>query len=316
MQNELIERRMIELVPDLAKHYLTFNTYEAQRSIRNMHVQELIIKMKEGDFRYGNVAFAQISGNGQMLVDGQHLCYAVLGFGSGIPAMMEKWKCPNENYLARLYRQFNLLGRSARDCAKAKHVAMGFDWPAKITNLSISALGIDFKLQQRKYSDSNVGRGPQGHLKSSVTTGQIESSILFTLDQRTDLIDDHLDEVMFFAELLRNPDLTFRTLGTVKHINKAVIIMMLFRTFRMDEQDSRKFWTDIIYGQHLFDTQPSYHLREFLINARSFSKLGTMAKVNDHEYIARITRAWNTFRTQKGSPKSIYLKAANIPDLI
>lgn len=57
---KLISAERKNVGPDLAKHYLTFNTYVGQRPIRAAHVKELSDKMIEGLFRYGNLAFATL----------------------------------------------------------------------------------------------------------------------------------------------------------------------------------------------------------------------------------------------------------------
>ncbi len=315
MGNNLIERRSVDLTPDLAEHYLTFNTYEAQRTVRPLHIQELVDKMRNGDFRYGNVALASLNGDKQILIDGQHVCYATIEFGKGVPIMLEQFRCKNKNSMAKLFRQFNMLVRSSNDCAKAKHIAMGFEWSSEITKLAISALGIDYKLKARKSASSDKGRSQDGHLKASVTTGVVYETLSFTLDQKIDLIDSHSDALMFLAGLLRNDDGTYRAFKSLKHVRRALIVMMIFRTYWVSEPDAKIFWMDVFYGQGLLDNQPSYHLREFLINIRSSSKHGYKENVTDHEYMARITRAWNNFRGKGGSPKSIYLKDKPIPEL-
>jgi len=176
-------------------------------------------------------------------------------------------------------------------------------------------LGIDYKLKARKTASSDKGRSQDGHLKASVTTGVVNETLSFTLDQKIDLIDNHLDGLMFLADLLRNDDGTYRAFKSLKHVRRALIVMMVFRTYWVSEPDARTFWMDVFYGQGLLNNQPSYHLREFLINARTSSKHGYKESISDHEYMARITRAWNTFREKSGSPKSIYLKDKNIPEL-
>lgn len=321
MRNVLIERRNIELTPDLAKHYLGFNTYKSQRVIRPNHVEELLDKMKDGRFRYGNIAFACLDNklSSDVMMDGQHVCEAVIKFGKSVAAVMEKYKCPDEDHMATLYRQFNILQRSFSDCAKAKHFAMGFRWPMWITEKTLAALAVDFKLSSQSQStiSSIMGSPAGGGGVGGVTTGKQANfcKILFTLDQKTDLINDHIEDAEFLANLIRNVDGTWKSKATVKLIDKAIILMMMFRTRRISEENAFVFWTSLIEGEGLLSSSPIYHLREWLMRSRMATTTMNRSLIQNREFVSRITRAWNAYRNG-GNPKSIYVREQAIPDLI
>ena len=90
LRKRLIDRQMIELDPDLAKHYLKFNVYETQRQLRPGHVDELAGKMRQGLFRFGEVAFGRVVLNGKrkkvdLMLNGQHVCEGVIQSGETVP---------------------------------------------------------------------------------------------------------------------------------------------------------------------------------------------------------------------------------------
>ena len=93
---------------------------------------------------------------------------------------------------------------------------------------------------------------------------------------------------------------------------------MVFRTYRISEADAFFFWNSLINGVGLTEDQSIYHLREFLNRVRWAvkSKGQKNPKVSDHEYMQRIAKAWNTYRTGNGSPKTKYYKDSIIPDLV
>ena len=118
LRKNLIERRFIELDPELAKHYLTLNTFEAQRDPKPDHIKELSEKMEDGRFRFGEVAFAYYPNGGQqdIMMNGQNICHAAMATGITIPCVLERFKIENkrphraENDAIALLQLINVLG--------------------------------------------------------------------------------------------------------------------------------------------------------------------------------------------------------------
>jgi len=308
---QLIERRWAEVDSDIAKHYMKYNNYHSQRDLRDQHVYELEEKMRSGLFRFGDVAFAKLNGN-EILMNGQHFLQAVINTGTIVPAALEKYKCDDENELATLFRQFEILPRSISDMVKAKHHALSIKaWPLWISKLVVSAATLEYKGGDNWRTGKFKGFGVTTGI---ITAGRTNQAYL-TKDKKVELLEQYLPEAQFLSGLLRSEE-EILVRRKLRHIAKAPIAMMIFKTNRVNHKDARAFWNRVIWGENLKREMPSYVLRAWFTEAsqRRKKNSGEIAATN-HEYVYKSALAWNAFR--KNTTTTIpYRIWAQIPKLV
>jgi hypothetical protein len=285
LRQGLIERRFIEVDPELAKHYLSFNDYPAQRNIKKEHLQELIEKMADGRFRFGEIAFAYIPANKQkdIMMNGQHVCHAIIESGITVPCVMEKFKLKNEREMSELFRQFEIQARSLKDMIKAEAHALDVKWPIDFIGLIVAAARLDRRVDKK-----------HGRLFAGGTN---------TKENSVRLLSEYLTEAAWVASIMTN-----RSQET-KHLFRAAVVYVMFMTFRKNYEHSLSFWSRVRDGENLTKEMPEMKLREFLTQSFTYvaSNRYAFRKAENHEFIYRSVLAWNSFRT--GKPTNLAYRA-------
>ena len=276
LRTNLIERRMVELDANLAKHYLGFNKYEMQRTIRMAHVSDLANKMKSGLFRFGEVAFANMPVKGDLMVNGQHVCSGVIESGITVPVCLEKYKVSNERELSELFRQFEILPRSLKEMVKVEANSLKLQWPVAISSLIVAAAAIEITGYKSK--------DPTGRV------GAINVKKWFTKEDRVGSLKDYLEEGEFVARVISDRK-------SHRHIARAAVVYMMFQTYRLDPDKAMEFWTKVRDGEYLGKEMPEMRLRNFLLSSINIGQ--NNRRVTNHEYCYRIAQAWNAM--QKGA---------------
>lgn len=287
LKSNLIERRTVELDPDLAKHYLKYNTYESQRPVKEDYVKELAEKILDGRFRIGNVCIASRSDGRDVMMDGQHVCYAVVECKETVPCSLERYGRLSPAGLSMLFRQFENKPRSLKDMVKAEANALGLPWSIDLTSIIVSAA----KLDQRTAAD---------HRKEFGTTYATNKEKGVLLLQR------YLKEGYHFASIA--PSKT-----SARHLWRATVVYSIFQTYRKDEEESFLFWEEVKTGERLTKDMPQMLLREFLINVNGPTSAYKYRKASNHEFIYRCISAWNAYRANKRLHCLTYRPESDIP---
>jgi hypothetical protein len=295
LRKNLIERRMIELDPTLAKHYLKFNVYETQRTIRPLHVLDLADKMEKGLFRFGEVAFACRNGAGDLLVNGQHVCSAVIESGATVPCLVEKFKISTDRELSELFRQFEILPRSLSDMVRVEANSLAVPWPVRVSSLIVSAAALEYGNQKALHHGSGGGMGSKSPSKKALSK-----------EGKVKLLGKYLKEGSFLYNIIGDP-------GSCPHICKAVVALMIFKTWRIDKGSAEIFWKSVRDGELLKKDSAEMKIRNWLLfNAPRNVK--NRRVISNHEIAYRIAQAWNAFRS--GSNTNLtYYPDKNIPKL-
>jgi len=273
LRKNLIERRMVELDPELARHYLKFNVYETQRTLRPAHVTDLASKMVSGLFRFGEIAFACRNADGDLLMNGQHVCSAVIESGMTVPCLVEKFKILNDLELSELFRQFEILPRSLNDMIKVEANSLSLSWPIRMSALIVSAAAIEYVDKPSLYSGSGTGSKNPG--KKTLTR-----------DQKVGLLSEYLKEGAFLSSIITD-------MGSQRHLARASVAYMIFKTYRINKSVAFNFWCKVRDGENLTRDMPEMKIREFLIMSAMKSTISKPSSVSNHEYCYRIAQAWN-----------------------
>jgi len=264
LRKKLIERRSIELDPELAKHYLTYNTFEAQRPIKFIHLKELSEKMADGRFRFGEIAFAQTEENLDILMNGQHVCSAVMASRITVPCVLEKFGPLNHMEISTLFRQFEIEARSLKDMVRVESHALDLPWEVSFSSLLVSAGELDSK-------------------------GTVTQGGFLTREQKVKILSKYIREGEMISRVVSSRH-------AAKHLYRVPIIYSMFLTFRKSEQDSYYFWDKVKTGEILQKHMPEMRLREYLIN--DLNRV-LYKRTSNHEIVSKCVMAWNAFRAKK-----------------
>ena len=308
LRENLIERRNVEVDPERAKHYLKFNTYEVQRTLRPGHVDELAEKMKDGRFRFGEIAFGVLNG-ADIMMNGQHQCNAIIQSGETVPCVFEKYRCSSKMDLADMFRQFENFGRSLDDFIKAKAGALNLKWPNRIANVVVAAAAVEYAMK-----NSRKAHKLKGHIRPATQTSMWAKNPL-TKERRANLLEQYLKEGNFVYRVLTHiDDKILPGSPSVRHLVRAPVVYVMFLTVRKNEKEALTFWTNVRDGEVLTRDMPEMKLREFLKSVNSHVTTYSQRTVTNHEYICRCIIAWNSFRS-KTPTRLAYNATKDIPSV-
>lgn len=297
--HRLIKREMMEIGPEMAGKFLQFNTYVTQRKLRPAHADELTSKMKEGTFRFGEIAFAQMNGNKYMM-NGQHVCTSIVNSGLSQMCVVELFQCDNDVDMSKLFKQFEILPRSIADMVAVENHALKLDWPSWFASIVVAAAGI-------------IEVGNASMVGSKCTGAIYAGHKAMTKEQRVNLLGKYVSQGSFVKRIL----IDTYTSGDIKHMKRSALVAMMFKTFKISESDSEIFWIQVRDGENLTKKMPAWHLREFLVHHNIISHRNAMTyrKVTNHEIGYRSALTWNAFRRGAEISKTSYYPEKDIPAL-
>jgi len=284
---KLETRKMTDLTPEMAKHYLNFNDYETQRPIRPLHVDELAEKMKDGLFRFGEIAFAKLNGGKDYMMNGQHVCHAVVNSGCTAECVVENFKCEDQLDMSRLFRQFEILPRSLKDFVRHEATALGVKWPLWVSSVIVTAATI------AKVDLPSLIAKPAG----SSTTRRKKTKTVLTKEDKVGLLRHYIggngnfvnDILTHNGKLIGKPKMS-------KHLNRGAVVYLMLKTYEKSPGSSIEFWENVRDGEMLRADDAEYVYREFLLTSNLKSRSNLSGIVSNHEYICRGSLAWNAFR--------------------
>ena len=285
---KLEARKMMNLTPEIADHYLNLNDYDTQRPIRPLHVDELAKKMKNGLFRFGEVAFIKLNEGKDYMMNGQHVCHAVIKSGCTVECVVENFKCHSKLDMSELFRQFEILPRSLKDFVRHEAAALGLKWPLWVSSVIVTAATIEEINLPSLTSNSGV--------VSSLKLSKKTKTVL-TKEDKVGLLKDYIgangkfvyDVLTHNGSLIGKPKMS-------KHLNRGAVVYLMIKTYEKSINGSIEFWGNVRDGELLTANMPEYVYREFLLISATKSRSKLSGNVSNHEYICRGSLAWNAFR--------------------
>ena len=265
---EYIKIRTIDIKQ--AEELLSFNTYKAQRALRENHINELINAMNNG-WTGGNIGIARLTYDNDkiVLVNGQHQCHAIIRSEKPIIVTLKKFIVDSPKDLAYLYRQFDQgATRSLANFALTEAVALNLDWPNSVVRTLISGAAIkESKQQVNKQEKVTL-------LKKYIKAGEAYLNILSVGGRG------------------------------FNHLRRAAVVAAMLCTWEKNQEQSIKFWNDVHKGENLTKDMPQYTLREYLLSVTvSFSRAkfipskgSKINNVSEREMLSKCIIAWNAFR--------------------
>jgi len=283
----------IKLTPAKAQEFLTFNTFEGQRALREIHVSQLAEKMVDKRFRIASVCLAYNGHNAPVLMNGQHTCHAVLESGVSVDAILEEYQCPTREDLGILFNQFEGNARTLADSVRAYANVTGCQFPSRISQVVVSA--------------AIALSGPQFQRTA-------------TRDEKVRLLKANADFAHWLTALMSGED--GKLVKDYSFLLRAHIVRSMMMTYNAcNEDDNTLFWSAVATGANLDKHSPVLKLRNFLMSiVIGLSNLGNYNSAKStalpHEVIYRCIRAWNAWVTGEKLTIVKYSLHYNIPEVI
>lgn len=263
----------VTVTPSKAQEFLSFNTYAGQRGTSSRHIQELTQKIEDGRFHVGSIAL--VYNGSTILADGQHQCHAGIAAGKSFRALLQEYtveESDTKEDVARVFSQFNVdRSRSRGDIAWIHGCAIGMaDWPRKCVTVCNTALG---------WIEAGLG-GKQ--------------VIALSKDDNALLLGKYKKQCQFVHDVL------FTTDKRCRHMLRSPVVAAMIHTCMKSKGDAEVFWAAVRDGDMLKSGEPSFVLRELLLN--SACNLGAGARMPDRETVGiremyvKCIHAWNAFR--------------------
>jgi hypothetical protein len=304
MSIELMKREMTTLNPQKAEQFLRFNTFKLQRQERPTHTTELIQKMESGLFRFGEVAIAHNGSGDEFMMNGQHVCRAVITANVTVPCVVEHFHCPEPEDISDLFRQFEILPRSLADMVKVEAAQLGLTWPNWVSSIVVSAASLGARSSPRLSAPTSSGSARKGGL---------------TKEQKVHLLKPHLKEGTFVNDIMTNINGEYMMRAKVsQHLGRAPVVLVMMQSFKKHQDNAKQFWCRVRDGENLNKKMPEFKLREFLLRVNSL--VGGKAryyyrKADNHEFACRCIVAWNASR--KNTPTTLkYFATKPVPRVL
>lgn len=251
------------ITPEDAMSLLTHNKFEYQRPISPSHVKILSKKMVSGVYMGANVVLGTINGN-TYIADGQHTLSAIAESGTSQPATIKKVQCESLMDIVMLYQQYDGgKARSIRDHARAEAGLLNLEWPAKVVSAVIGGASI---IKWGLYPPRDISK-----------------------DERVRLLGDFIDEGDFVYEITRPK--------TGKMLLRTYVVAVMMQTYKIDKTIASIFWYKVRDGLMITNTNPEYHLREFLMTTDTRGAMSNTA--SKKEFYVKCCKAWNAYRFKR-----------------
>lgn len=281
------------VTPHTAEKWLNMNTIKPQRPLKPRLINTYSNKMRNGEFRTGEIAFAKLAYNGHetVLVNGQHTLNSIIVSGVTIDAKVEHYVVHTPSDLSLLYQQFDTYGgRSLGDLVRVEAAMLGIEWPPRICSLIVSGAC----LKENKKDAYNK-------------------------EERTAMLRRYLEQGAYINEILNTTvpaDLSKSK--HCSHLMRSPVIHAMLCTWDRHQEQSKSFWMRVRDGENLKRQSPEYKLRSFLMMhsyAYGNGSLNGKRMVSHHEMTSKCITAWNAFR--KGTPTNLaYYPTKNIPKAV
>lgn len=256
-----INRKLVTLTEDLATQFLSFNSLNSQREIKEARVNNLVKAIKQGLFVGANIAIAT-NGNGKKyLINGQHCCSAVINSGIPIEITLTNFECIDDEDVSLLFRQFDT-GMETRSIAEALNVerdSLQRRWKGYVASLLVAGAIILEQGHGAMIKKWNLNRNDRVELlKKYLKYG--------------DLIEDFIE-------------------GSKDRYFKRGPVMAVFIASHMKHPHvAPYFWEEVKEGTGLAKDSSQLKLRDYLLTAR------LQGASKQKEMFVKCIHAWNAAR--------------------
>ncbi len=286
----ILEKSDITMVTGaLAEQFLTKNNYPGQRPKRPRIVEQFKRKMRENKFlpKTAHIVLGRL-GNTEYLMNGQHVCTAIVEESTKISCIVQKYKCETREDLADLFQSYDRhLQRTLRDLIHSETDGLKKpEWTLRLTSLFVTGLVSLYGLD-------------------SPTNGEKGRSVK---DMKLEKLGEHIVECDHVHSILKGYEKQSR------HLLRAAVCHAMILSFQKKPQIARRFWIEVrdggYDGETLAITSPTHLLRDFLkdhvVQGSGFGDNIAKKGISSRQMTATCILHWNAYRTNTPVKKYHY----------
>lgn len=220
---------------EVNEKFLPINNFPGQRPLNLKKVKLYAIGMESGSMRPVSIDVATGPNGIKYLMNGQHVCTAIVDFGKPFKASVSYWTCDTEDDLWKLFATFDT--HASRTQSQIIKGARPFLKDPELHEMPIRLL-------------SACGTA----LDIIKTPKPIFTKSLGDKSEKVSLIDSHSDEVLWINRFKEHD-----------HLTKVGIIAAMIATARKNTARAVEFWELVATGVSIpTEKHPAYRLREKL----------------------------------------------------
>ena len=257
-----VSAEIIEITPEEAKELL--KTQARNRPLRQSKVERYLAQMRNGEWGMNGEAIV-VSSTGKLL-DGQHRLHAVVLYGKPVEFLVVQGVSDNasktlDTGVSRTMKDVLFMYAVAETTSEATHLASAVRWKWKKDNGFIDT------------------RWPMEDGRPTEPTPQ-----------------EALAVVKKHPELLENVRWSIGKHKQLVGYRCGPSAFLLHWFSEIDTSDARTFFSKLISGANLDETDPIHCLRRRLMSSRVNA---ASAKLSQIDYLAITIKAWNAWREKK-----------------
>jgi hypothetical protein len=278
-----------DVSPKEAELFLAVNNFPGQRKLNQAKASMYATKMAEGTMRPVDIDVLTMPDGIKYLMNGQHVCTAIVLHGKSFPARVQYWRCENDTDAWHLFGTFDVHAtRTERQIIKAARPFLGdelADVPLRVLQQTASALAITRK-RVPDFWQMNMNK-----------------------TEKADLLKDNASEVLFVNEVYKIGG------SSNEPMFRVPVIAAMVATFRASPEKALRFWTRVVTGEMITRSDSEYKLRSVLSN-RSLSGSISGGHMMNRSYYCYCVAHWNSWvRGEKRSTVKIRAMRT-IPDVL
>jgi len=261
------------LTPKRAEELLRLNTFEGQRPISTERVRQLEQIMRDGAWRYADIAVARKSFNGgeQVIVNGQHQLSAIVAFGAPVRAVVDYYDCEQADDLWKLFGTYDVqrvrteqhIMKSARGLFASEAMRTV---PLRVLHLCGTSL-------------LYLGGGTKPNFAAKA----------FNKGRKAELVQQYESDVMLINSYFCTETEDFFTIP---------VATAIIATHRLAPRLAKDFWDRVLTGIGLVRNSPQHKLHQKLATTTNLAIVGKSNGVDRHLAIFNLCACWwNAWRT-------------------
>ena len=260
-----------KVTPQDAQSFLELNTFEGQRKLNTHKANQYARLMAVGKMRPVDIDVAIIPGGVRVLMNGQHVCTAIMLYKKPFDARIQYWKCETNEDAWHLFGTFDVhASRTEQQIIRAARPFLGelSDVPLSILQACGSALMM-------------IATSPP-----QFGTVKAEKS------QKADMLVPHKEEVLFVAKMASDAGKERRG------VFRVPAVAAMIQTYRKSARDANDFWYGVATGELLERHTPQYRLANvLLLGASEKSVLGGSSR--NRVFYSYCIAYWNSWRKKE-----------------
>lgn len=277
MYQKQSQTQLRKIDPSDAERFLSYNTFEGQRKLNQRKVNNYVELMRSGAMRDIDISIATTPDGKRHLMNGQHVCNAVVAYGRPYNARIDYYRCSDYTDLWHLFGTYDV--HQSRTDQQIIRGARGLfenellrDVPLAILHLCSTAL---FAL--------SLGSKPQFGRTPPAKTDKAE------------LLEKYCEEVLWVHSI--KPRLSSESTG--RFMERVGVITAMIATRRANIGKANSFWISVRDTEMMLKTDPRKKLHDRLLISGGHNACGDSNHVKLYTICVCYWNSWISGKERK-----------------